>query len=243
MSELILRLNPALDRAVFAEAYARDGLVQIPEVFEPAVAEQIGKILETTIPWEWTLFGADGRPKKWSIAEMTALGPQGQGQEIRELLKRSSEHYGFMYFSYGMISGLVSGKNPDHPIHQLTEFLNSPEFLDFGRFVIGDDRVTKADAQATLYRPGDFIGLHDDNTLDGVERSAAYTLGFTRRWRSDWGGQTVFHDDRGDISRGLSPRWNTLTLFKVPRLHSVAAVAAHAQAARMSVIGWLRRDA
>ena len=37
----ILRLNPALDPAAFAAAYAREGVARIPDVFEPAVVDRL----------------------------------------------------------------------------------------------------------------------------------------------------------------------------------------------------------
>src|SRR5690606_33969599 len=139
-----------------------------------------------------------------------------------------------------MIEALIQGRDPGHPLHAMTEFLNSPEFRGLGASVIGDPGVTKLDAQATWYRPGDFLTLHDD-TGKG-ERLAAYTLGFTKGWRPDWGGQLLFHDDAGQITRGLTPGFNVLTLFKVPRQHSVAPVASYAGAPRLSITGWLRND-
>ena len=74
------------------------------------------------------------------------------------------------------------------------------------------------------------------------ERRAAYTIGLTRTWRPDWGGQLMFHDEAGDVVRGLLPRFNVLTLFKVPLLHSVAPVAPYAAAPRFMITGWLRDD-
>ena len=74
------------------------------------------------------------------------------------------------------------------------------------------------------------------------ERRAAYTLGLTRDWRTDWGGQLLFHDEAGDVPRGLMPRFNVLTLFKTPQWHTVATVAPYAGAPRLSITGWLRDD-
>lgn len=119
-------------------------------------------------------------------------------------------------------------------------FVQIAEFTTFGAFVTDEPRVAKADGQLTRYRPGNFIGLHDDVGSEDSHRLTAYTLGLTRRWRSDWGGQLLFHDHRGDVSRGYVPRFNTLTLFKVPQLHSMAVVAPYAKVHRHSVVGWLR---
>ena len=92
------------------------------------------------------------------------------------------------------------------------------------------------DAQASLFRPGDFLNLHDDK--DKGQRICAYTLGLSAHWRPDWGGQLLFHDERDDIKLGLMPRFNTLSVFKVPVRHSVAMVASYARAPRLSITGW-----
>ena len=75
-----------------------------------------------------------------------------------------------------------------------------------------------------------------------VDRLVAYTIGFSRPWRADWGGQLLLHDEYGDVERGFAPAFNTLTMFRVPRVHSVAPVAPYAGAPRFSVTGWLIRS-
>ncbi len=141
-----------------------------------------------------------------------------------------------------MISAILEGRDPGHPIHALTHWTNSREFLDFGQEIIIAEDVIKADAQATFYRPGDFLTLHDDDK-PGADRRAAYTIGFTRQWRSDWGGQLLFHEKDGAIRRSYLPSLKGLNLFQVPQDHSVAPVAPFATAPRLSVAGWLRGGA
>lgn len=243
MPAIQLRLNPALDIPAIAAKYQREGLVQIPNFFDQHVAESITQMLEITIPWNLTFLGPDRQPRSYPVGSLAQYDQKQLADEVKDLIQRSGRDYGFVYFSFGMISAALSEEYKDHPITPLTEFINSPEMLDFGRTVTGDQSIRKADAQATLYRPNDFLGLHTDETMDGVDRVAAYTLGFTRRWRSDWGGQLVFHDPAtGDITKGLVPRWNTMTMFKIPQLHSVAPVAPYCQGARMSIVGWFRKD-
>ena len=45
-----------------------------------------------------------------------------------------------------------------------------------------------------------------------------------------------------DIERGFKPGFNVWTVFKTPRQHSVAPVAAYAGGKRRSITGWLRDD-
>ncbi|CAN5260631.1 2OG-Fe(II) oxygenase family protein [soil metagenome] len=238
MSAPVLRLNPRLDVAALAAIYARDGVVQIPDAFETATAQALTEMLERGIDWDLAFQDADGA-KALTQAAIAVMGEAELRRRLQAMIERTGEGYGFIYRSYPMITAYLEGRDPGHAIHQFTEFLNG-EFVQFGKAVTGLGQIAKADGQATQYRPGDFIGKHNDVGSEDSDRLVAYTFGFTRRWRPDWGGQLLFHDDAGDVTRGLSPRWNTLTLFSVPQSHSVAPVAAYARAPRLSIVGWLR---
>ncbi|NEX94292.1 2OG-Fe(II) oxygenase family protein [Caulobacter sp. 17J65-9] len=240
-----LRLNPALEVEAYAETFAREGVVQIRDVLEPEAAEHVAAMLNNAMPWEMALSDAMGGDETLTRDALASLGRDGIARKLQDVSARAASGFAYVYLCYPMIRAYVQRRDPGHPIHQVTEFINSRPFLDFGAAVIRAAGVTKADAQATFYRPNDFLTLHDDRTdqkAGTARRKAAYTLGFTRGWRPDWGGQLLFHDDAGEIERGLTPGFNMLTLFGVPRMHSVAPVAPYAAAPRLSVVGWLRDD-
>ena len=232
-----IRINPRVQASAARAAYQRDGFVQIADIFEPEVAEHIATMIES-LPYDLAFEDTDGKPVVLSAAQVAAAG-DALSERLTDLNNRSGRGYGFLYQVYPLIIAYLEKRDPGHPIHRLTEFLNA-EFVAFGAYVTNQPAVAKADGQLTRYRPGDFIGLHNDVGSEDSDRLTAYTLGFTRQWRADWGGQLLFHDDKGDVTRGYIPRFNTLTLFKVPQMHSVAAVAPYAQAPRHSVVGWLR---
>lgn len=232
-----LRINPEVKLVAAREAYLRDGFVQIPNFFTSDVAEHLANLIEA-LSFDLVMQGPDKRPLRLTQDQVLAEG-EGFAQRLDRLMSQSGTDYGFLYQVYPLISAYLEGRDPGHPIHRLTEWLNSG-FARFGAMVTDQPKVAKADGQITRYRPGDFIGLHTDASMEEDTRLTAYTLGFTREWRSDWGGQLLFHDDKGDLSRGYMPGFNTLTLFKVPQLHSVATVAPYAKAYRHSVVGWLR---
>lgn len=237
MTAPIIRINPAVNALTARQTYARDGMVQIADFFEPEVAEHLAGLCESLV-YDIAFEGDDGRP-----AIVTADQARQQGNDLRErvgrMIDRAGQGYGFLYQSYPLITAYLQGRDPGHPVHKLTEWLNG-EFVQFGSYVTNQPRVAKADGQLTRYQPGDFIGLHDDVGSEASNRLTAYTLGFTREWRPDWGGQLLFHDDKGDVTRGFIPRFNTLSLFRVPQMHSVAPVAPYAKMRRHSVVGWLR---
>ena len=228
-------LRPADHRA----AYERDGVVQIEGVFPPAVADALAGVLERGTSWSLVHSGPAGEHVILRREALEAAGAEEMRKRLTEVARRASRGFGYVYLVYPMIDAYLDGRDPGHPLHALTEFLNSPEFMAFAHAVTGEP-VVKVDAQATHYRPGHFLTLHDDRGVG--ERRAAYTIGLTRAWRPDWGGQLLFHDARGDVSRGFAPRFNVLTLFKVPMSHSVAPVAPYAAAPRLTITGWLRDD-
>ena len=235
-----LRLNPALRAADYAADYRRQGYVQVHGLLEAKAAEALGTVLESGVDWDLIHSGPDGRERVLRRSEVQAIGAQAMQARLGEVLKQAREGFAYIYRGYPMISAYFSGRDPGHPLHALLEFLNGPEMLDFVRAVTGERTVIKLDAQATLYRPGDFLTLHDDTGVG--ERRAAYTIGFSRDWRADWGGQLLFHDAAGEITRGLIPGFNVLTMFRTPQWHSVAPVAAYAGRQRLSITGWLRDD-
>ena len=232
-------LNPDLDPSSHAAAYARDGVVRIQSFLQAAAAEALGQALERATPWSLVHSGPAGEHVMVEGAALAALTPAELQARVAAVTRQASQGFGYIYLVYPMINAYLDGRDPGHPLHALTEFLNSPEFMDFA-FQVTGERAVKVDAQASHYRPGHFLALHDD--LGEGERRAAYTLSFTRAWRPDWGGQLMFHEPGGDIWRGYLPRFNTLTFFKVPMAHSVAAVAPYAPAPRLTIAGWLRDD-
>lgn len=237
MSVPTIRINPRVKAGAAREAYMRDGFAQVADIFEPEVAEHIATMIEG-LSYDLAHQGRDGKPALLPAAELAQEG-DALTDRIRGVMERSGQGYGFLYRMYPLITAYLERRDPGHPIHRLTEFLNG-EFVAFGAFVTNQPAVAKADGQLTRYLPGDFIGLHNDLGSENSDRLTAYTLGFTREWRTDWGGQLLFHDENGDVTRGYLPRFNTLTLFRVPQPHSVAPVAPYARNLRHSVVGWLR---
>ena len=240
------RLNPDLDVAHYARLYAKTGLVQIPDILPEETANAVHEMLASRISWRMVFVApADGQVADYGSvvcldqAEMQAFGRERLQQIVNGVLEMARRNIGFLYSSYPMIQAYAEGWDPGHPIHQLTEFMNSPAFLDFGRQVIGVEKLTKADCQATLYSRGHFLTRHRDDGMNN-ERRAAYTFGFTRDWQTDWGGLLMFLDDKQDVERALMPRFNMLSLFDGHRIHSVSPISPFAGAGRYQITGWLR---
>jgi Rps23 Pro-64 3,4-dihydroxylase Tpa1-like proline 4-hydroxylase len=112
--------------------------------------------------------------------------------------------------------------------------------MDLVRAITGTPELIKADAQATLYAPQQFLSVHNDEHASAGRR-IAYVLNLcAEEWRPEWGGYLLFHDDDGDVIAGFRPRFNALNLFAVPQRHSVSFVAPFAAMARYAITGWFR---
>lgn len=244
MTDFTLKLRDDHDIAALRAAYSRDGMVRVERLFPDDVAEAIYQVLLRGTPWRMVHSDASGAHEYYKPGEWQGLTPAARQAAIQGTLSRAREGFAYLYACYPMIDALLDGDDPDWPLHALTEFLNSAEFLDFTKTITDEPEVIKIDGQATLYSPGHFLNEHNDAGSE-FERRAAYVMGFSKNWRVDWGGQLLFLDgpeDGPDISRGFSPSFNTLSLFKVPRPHIVTQVTNFAGAGRYSVTGWLRVD-
>ncbi len=240
MREFNLRLRDGHDLEGYRNFYKENGHVRVERLFPDEIANAIYDVLSTGTAWRVVHSDQDGKhvyydPEIWN--NKSNLEKQTIFQDV---LTRARDGFAYHYAVYPMISAYLKKQDVEWPLHAMTEFLNSPEMLDFTRFITNEPTVLKHDAQATLYARGHFLNEHDD-TGDIKERRAAYVMGFTKNWNVNWGGQLLFLNGT-NTEFGLSPTFNTLTLFKVPRNHIVTQVTNFAGAGRFSITGWLRDD-
>lgn len=236
-----LRLNPALDLAPYAETYAKRGIVQIQNVFEPRLADEIDAMLSGGLTWRMLMTDSADKPLHFTPAELKQMPREQVDSLIKDAFARAAQNRGYFYNTYPMIEAYKRGWDPGHPIHMMTEFINSDEFLGLGRTVTGIPGINKADAHATAYHRGHYLTRHLDYGEDH-ERRCAYVLGFARNWQPDWGGLLLFLNDRQDITEGYLPRFNVLTMFDIKYLHTVTQVSSFAGGVRRAITGWFRDD-
>ena len=237
----LLDVNPALDTAALAAAFARDRRIQVRDVLTQASARTVHRILAEDTPWglAWQA-GAQGpeRLRRDALAAIPAAERQARSQATMAAMR--GRDYAFAYASYPMVEGYLGKWNPDGPHDLLLEYINDRPVLDLVRAITGLPGLVKADAQATLYAPNQFLAVHNDEH-SGESRRIAYVLHFCAEdWRPDWGGYLNFFDDDGDVIAGYRPRFNALNLFAVPQRHHVSFVPPFAPVARYAITGWFR---
>ncbi|MFM7348403.1 MAG: 2OG-Fe(II) oxygenase [Erythrobacter sp.] len=237
----LFAINPALDIAAHAARFAATGRVQIRDVLTEESARELQAVLARGTPWGMAVGAGNAKPRSFTAQETrTPTGNQALQQAARTAEEHSARgEYGFRFAHYPIIEAMQQGWDPGGPHEILLEYLNAPDFLDLARAVTGLALV-KADAQATLFAPGSYLGRHiDSHVAEGWE--VAYVLNLARDdWHPDWGGHLLFLDEEGDVVEGFRPRFNALNLFRVPTPHLVSYVPPFAPIGRLAVTGWLR---
>lgn len=234
----LFQLNPDLDRKALAARFARDGRVQIRDLLTEETANTVHQILTQT-PWGLAV-NPQGQTRSIRAQELARM-PQAErhalGATIAQTVRQGG--YGFAYGQYPMVNAYLERWAPGSPHDLLLEHINDAPLMELVRAVAGDASLVKADAQATLFGPNQFLGLHiDSHVAEGWK--LAYVMSFARDWRPDWGGYLLFYDEEGDVVAGFRPRFNAMNIFAVPQPHAVTYVPPFAPAGRFAITGWFR---
>lgn len=228
-----------VDFSPYRLQFQRAGRVQVPGFLQAAAAERLHQCLRHEVPW--TLAERiDGQPKTTPAADYAAMSEEQLQQIYQQAYTRARDGFQFVYDSYMLVRAMKEGRDPDLVLHVVLEFLNSPEALEFARWMTGAPDIVATNAQATRYQPGQFLTHHDDK-FDDENRAAAYVINLSKNWHPDWGGLLQFHDASGGVGETLMPRWNSLSMFTVPQSHSVSLVSPWAGEPRLAITGWFMK--
>lgn len=226
----------AAARAAVRERLARTGRAQVVDLLSEPYALHL-RSHAVDAPYNVVTRRSSGHvdfPAAW-LASLEPGQKQALGQAVQAA---ATDDFQYLYDNHPIYDLAQTGAA--EPVWaELLAFLNGEPFLDLMRDLTGEARIAMADAQLTRYRRGHFLTTHDD-TAEGKNRHYAYVLGLTPGWRIDWGGLLAFHGADGNVAEAFTPRFNTLSLLKVPAPHSVTQVALSAGGDRISITGWLR---
>ena len=228
------------DADTYAARFAAHGRVHIPDFLRADDARRLQEAVARRVRWNRLLIH-DG-PQTMSGAEWARLTPERRRTVEAEVAAAARVRFEGRFWNLELTDTGEPYAGDIRELVELSRFLNEEPFLAFARIVTGMPAIDMADAQATLYRAGDFLHPHTDtdDTL-GKNRLAAYVLNLTPNWKMEWGGLLSFPGPHGHVAESYVPAWNALNLLKVPQNHFVSSVAAFVDTGRYSVTGWLRR--
>jgi hypothetical protein len=237
----LFEINPGIDLAAAASRFAAEGRVQIRDFLTDRTARTIHQVLSRETPWGFAWQAGEDGPHELRRQEMAAVG-QAQLSELNRKLSDAmrGRDYAFAYARYSMLSAAQEHWGEHEALEVLVEHINDEPLMNLVRDVTGIDELRKADAQATLFAPNHFLGVHHDVHVPEGWR-VAYVMNFCADdWRPEWGGYLMFYDEDGDAIAGFRPRFNALNLFRVPQKHSVSYVPPFAPIGRFAITGWFR---
>ncbi len=232
------RINPDLDLDALARTYQEEGKVRIYSLLADGPV-QLYEYLEAHPEWIHLISTADGALELDPEAKARLSSDEWAAIEAAAHERARTE---FQYRYYGLRvpeEDELDDEDQDDFLIRFARLMQSGEMQDLLQAITGRSGFAFTDGQATAYDVGDFLTAHDD-AVEGKERLAAFVYGLTPRWRLEWGGMLLFHGEMDRTADGFTPRFNTLDLFKVPRLHSVSEVTRSATHRRYAVTGWLR---
>lgn len=229
-------LDSGIDPEKLAVDYAANGRIRIEPFLSAESAAWLRDHLRERTDWRLSLKGPSEKVVEFDEAARREMSPE-HARGLEKLAAPDRPGFRFLYERVWASSLEADGQDKS-ALAAFADFLRSEPVLDRLRRITGAADVVHADVQATRYAPGHFLTIHDD-TDETHDRRVAYVLGLTEGWRTEWGGLLLFHDRRGDVVEGWRPRFNAMTLFAVPQLHSVGAVIPNAPKRRYAVSGWL----
>lgn len=229
-------LKPALLAAAH-KIVARNGRIHMPGFLTDQGARILFEEMQC-VDWRVAL-KTETQSYDISATEGAALDPAQAGALLEAVHARAAHNFQYLFDSFRVSDLVESGQLTSGPLASLFTELNSEPALAALRQLTGDTRIAYLDAQATRYRRGHFLAVHDDN-IEGKHRLYAYVINLTPHWRADWGGLLQFLDGDGHVAEAYTPRWNAINILRVPQLHAVSVVAPFAPADRLSITGWMR---
>lgn len=230
-------INPNLQVDSIRQKFLANDSVVIESFLRPQAAIDLKNVLLNV---NWNLAYSTGRKGKIANASALNLDPS-LAQRLTTLAWQEDEEFKFSYHNYDVVAALTANDNPNPDLIHLLESLNTPEFHQLLTRLTGITGFTRVSAQATWYKPGDFLTVHDD-FIATEHRYCAYVLSLSENWSESFGGNLhLLKDDKVTKKHKIVPSFNTLTLFKTPQQHLVSRVKQDATGRRVAITGWLSR--
>lgn len=222
-------LVTALTAPGVAERFAADRRLRLQGALPSDEAGRLADHLKARQDWAVAM-AVDGKTARIPLATL-AQAPREQQQKLSsDLMAGAAKGEGFQY------DGIEIDAATDGVLGDLYAALSDDDVLGAVSDLIGAT-VTSVSAQATRYRPGQWLTRHRDDPQEET-RQLAYVLSVTEQWHPDWGGLLQFFEDDGSPRDAWAPGFGVLSVFDVRLVHSVTYVTPWAQAPRLAVTGW-----
>ena len=221
-----MQLNDNFDFAGYVSRFNGKGRIRLEGALDDADALNVHQALERRTPWELQLVGAEGQPQAISRFELEQLPPDVIQSRLQDAAVRAQTGLSYLRLGFDLMA------HSEPALKDISDLLKSEAFARLCEKLTGLSGLVLTQLSAVCYRNGDFFTRHTD-----TQARLGFEWSFTQGWRSDWGGQMLFHSPSGDLEGGIMPRMNDLALFAGDQPRSIASVAPYAAGPRFSITG------
>ncbi|MGN6424655.1 MAG: 2OG-Fe(II) oxygenase family protein [Asticcacaulis sp.] len=221
-----MQLNDNFDFAGYVSRFNGKGRIRLEGALSDADALNVHQALERRTPWELQLVSAEGQPQVISRFELEQLPPDVIQSRLQDAAVRAQSGLSYLRLGFDLMA------HSEPALKDISDLLKSPAFAALCEKLTGLSGLVLTQLSAVCYRNGDFFTRHTD-----TQARLGFEWSFTQNWRSDWGGQMLFHSPSGDLEGGIMPRMNDLALFAGDQPRSIASVAPYAAGPRFSIMG------
>lgn len=233
-----IELNPTLDWVAIAKEYSIHKRIQIPNILTEQSAERLLLCLEKEVTWHFAFMSDSPNLISYTdIGNKTDLELREFRQQLSDISKKNTFQYN--YDCYPLLQAYKEKWHPTLYINRWLEFVNSQVMLTVIRKLTDISDIVRGDGQATRYGPNQYLTRHTDD-VPSEGRRVAYVMNLSKEWDPNWGGYLQFFTENGNLHEAYLPRFNSLSLFKVPQDHSVGVIAHFAKKYRYGLTGWFR---
>lgn len=233
-------INDSLDIAALSKEYNDTGAVVVKGLLAPDVAEQVYDALENHVPWE--LHVKHLKIPKVDIyqpEQLANLSEREKEKLVPKIATLADDDLSFIYNRFTIPTEEDKAAENLLILTKVFRYFNSPEYLKLMGDITGDYNGQEISAWASRYDQHHHLSIHmDEHPAQG--RIAAHVLGLTKNWEKEWGGNFAFCNSSGKPVDYRVPSFNSLVMFKVPRLHLVTQLKPYAQGHRYSLFGWYK---
>ncbi|PCK32087.1 2OG-Fe(II) oxygenase [Pseudoalteromonas piscicida] len=217
-------------QSVLQQKLSETGFARIENILEDSTAQALHQSL-CELDYKLAIFH-NSVSKSVKDSDILALTPQEQQVLLEDLHSYASRGIGFMYGRHSVDAG-----SPEI-LQSLYNNLNSDAVQSCFSHISGQ-QIIHTSAQATRFIGGQYLTRHND-VVEAEGRVYAYVLSLSKNWHPDWGGLLQFFERDGTPTQSYAPKFNSLVVFDVRKIHSVTYVTPFAKAPRLSVTGWFR---
>lgn len=230
-----------LDTAALHQQYLEKGYVLIRNLLREEVAEAAFESLKHNVPWEfhYRQMNSQGKVGILDPAHYASLSDKDIQKLVPKAATLKDNDFSFAYCRYTIPTKVEDTPEDAKVLTEIYRYFNSPEYLQLMAEVTGDDSGREVSCWASRYDRHHHLSVHMDES-PGQGRVAAHVLGLSKGWKKEWEGNFAFCNKQGKPVHKVPPQFNTLIMFKVPRLHLVTPVKPYAGDSRYSLFGWYK---